>query len=277
MRVAAGRPRERRGRRRPACVLAIFVLPALAAGCGNGTGPGGIECHPACPTRWHCAESGCVPDDSSAVDLAVPDHPQGDCPSPCGGATPYCGPGNRCVACLGDGDCPLGTLCIVNGPAASCLPGCKDDRRCAGGGRCCDGACTDVQGDWLHCGACGNACRPAHAGPSCVAGKCQQGACERNWADCNRDPQDGCEANLRGDADHCGTCDTRCAPAHATGGCDIGGCYIRACEWGFDDCNAQVKDGCEARVSDDTANCGACGNVCPVLSTPRWPAPAAPA
>src|SRR5262245_23554919 len=198
MKLPALRFRERRRRLPWACVLAMCVLPALVAGCGKEGGPGGIECNTVCPARWHCTVIGCVPDDTGGpgADMSVPDNPQGDCRMTCGGATPYCGPAHTCVACLGDGDCPLGTVCVANGPTASCLPGCKEDVRCAGGDRCCDGACTNIQSDSLHCGGCGNACKPAHAGPSCVAGKCQQGPCERNWADCNRDPQDGCEAYL---------------------------------------------------------------------------------
>jgi hypothetical protein len=39
-------------------------------------------------------------------------------------------------------------------------------------------------------------------------------------------------------------------------------CVVDACEPGFADCNGADADGCEADVSSDAANCGACGNVC---------------
>ena len=47
----------------------------------------------------------------------------------------------------------------------------------------------------------------------------------------------------------CGACGTKCALAHATAGCSRG-CYLAACDFGFDDCNADPMDGIEA---DDVA------------------------
>jgi hypothetical protein len=40
-----------------------------------------------------------------------------------------------------------------------------------------------------------------------------------------------------------------------------------ACRAGTADCNRRPGDGCEARLSEDPANCGSCGARCP--STPR--------
>jgi hypothetical protein len=37
-----------------------------------------------------------------------------------------------------------------------------------------------------------------------------------------------------------------------------------ACAAGFADCNAQANDGCETSLTNDVANCGSCGNACPV-------------
>jgi hypothetical protein len=41
--------------------------------------------------------------------------------------------------------------------------------------------------------------------------------------------------------------------------CDDGGC---ACAPGFDNCDGTFSNGCEANLSSDPANCGACGNAC---------------
>jgi len=42
-----------------------------------------------------------------------------------------------------------------------------------------------------------------------------------------------------------------------------GVCGVGACATGFGDCNGRGDDGCEARLNDDPANCGACANACP--------------
>src|SRR5262249_10538317 len=40
------------------------------------------------------------------------------------------------------------------------------------------------------------------------------------------------------------------------------GCYIRACNFGFDDCDGNEQNGCEKPVLSDSLNCGACGAPC---------------
>src|SRR5262249_15033673 len=78
--------------------------------------------------------------------------------------------------------------------------------------------------------------------------------CERGFADCNGDPDDGCEADLRTDA-HCGSCGARCT----NGNCTHGVC---ACDDTFEDCDRDPSNGCEVDLAHDAANCGACGRDC---------------
>jgi hypothetical protein len=35
------------------------------------------------------------------------------------------------------------------------------------------------------------------------------------------------------------------------------------CPAGFADCNGAARDGCEVKLAENAANCGACGNACP--------------
>lgn len=52
-------------------------------------------------------------------------------------------------------DCAAGQYCTDTG---TCVPGCKVDADCGGGGACCDNKCVDTSSDPTSCGACGNAC-----------------------------------------------------------------------------------------------------------------------
>ena len=127
--------------------------------------------------------------------------------------------------------------------------------------KCCDGACTDTSGDPLHCGACGTTCAVPNGRPRCVAGACMPSTCNRGWADCDKDPANGCETNLRVDPKNCTACGNVCALRNVLPAC-ADGCYLGACAFGFDDCNGMVADGCETSVSGDVNNCGACGIRC---------------
>src|SRR5262249_48328479 len=105
-------------------------------------------------------------------------------------------------------------------------------------------------------------CMPAHAVASCVLGACVAGRCAPGWADCNKSEEDGCETYLRFDANNCTMCGMACALPHARQACS-GGCYIAACDFGFEDCNSAPEAGCEVGVLSDTRNCGRCANACP--------------
>jgi hypothetical protein len=59
------------------------------------------------------------------------------------------------------------------------------------------------------------------------------------------------------------------ACAGGEGGCVDpcgGGACAPVCKDGFADCNLDAVDGCEAKLVDDSMNCGACGVVCPAGS-----------
>ena len=64
------------------------------------------------------------------------------------------------------------------------------------------------------------------------------------------------------DAQHCGSCGNVCGPQpNAAGACAAGACGL-TCNPGWGDCDNTVSTGCEADLSWDAANCGACGNTC---------------
>lgn len=135
---------------------------------------------------------------------------------------------------------------------------------CGATAKNCGGQCVPFERPEFGCAA--SACRPcdiANATPRCnQRGTCDIAVCYQAYDDCDGDPTNGCETNVRIDPDHCGSCSHRCPDLpHATRGCgDV--CTIWRCEAGYRDCNSEVADGCEVQVLGDPRNCGHCGNRC---------------
>ncbi|MBI5517205.1 MAG: hypothetical protein HY909_25725 [Deltaproteobacteria bacterium] len=169
-----------------------------------------------------------------------------------------------------------GVACAFTNGNATCTAGACALGSCRAGFGNCDAmasnGCETALGSNLeHCGACGRACaaRP-HAVARCDTGACRSD-CEPGFADCNGNPADGCETDVRTSLTDCGGCGNTCAPLNGTGQCVLGVCSVRSCFGGFEDCDRSVTNGCEAGISSDTANCGACGRTCalPGVETQR--------
>ena len=79
--------------------------------------------------------------------------------------------------------------------------------RCAGQVEC----ETDLQHDPDHCGDCTTVCPSFPNAFRGCSGSCTIGGCKPGFADCNREPVDGCEANLTSEAANCGRCGGACA------------------------------------------------------------------
>jgi hypothetical protein len=147
--------------------------------------------------------------------------------------------------------CPVGTVC-ANGACSS---------SCPSGQTICGTACATLASDLNNCGACGNACPiRANATSACVAGTCQQ-LCNTGFANCDGDWSNGCEVNLASNSNHCGSCGNACTLANANGVCIAGSCRVASCIGGFDNCDGNVSNGCEANLNS-AAHCGACGRIC---------------
>jgi hypothetical protein len=171
---------------------------------------------------------------------------------------------NNCGAC--------GTTCAV----ANGTPACKGSRcavgACQPGWADCNGAAVDgcevnVDVDTANCGQCGAACDFVPNGQAaCKSGKCVLGACNPNYADCNGDLRDGCEAKIDSDVDNCGKCGSKCRFNNAFPLCKAGQCTIGNCVPPYADCDRIAMNGCEVNTSTDAKNCGACGNACNGMS-----------
>jgi hypothetical protein len=137
---------------------------------------------------------------------------------------------------------------------AGCSPGCTGLTPKCNAARHCVGCLGDAD-----C-AMGSYCKIASdAAASCVPG-CQ--------ADNNCAPAQKCCGNLctdpMTDTRNCGGCGMACSTAHASATCAGGQCAAGKCEPGWGDCNQDPKDGCEANLHADPANCTACGAACDI-------------
>lgn len=83
--------------------------------------------------------------------------------------------------------------------------------------------------------------------------------CTGSRADCDKDPNNGCEVGLSRDPRHCGKCETAC---------QFPDCACRAgvltlvCPPGRANCDANERNGCEVDLMTSMQHCGSCSRLC---------------
>ncbi|MEZ4410951.1 MAG: hypothetical protein R3A52_31405 [Polyangiales bacterium] len=228
-----------------------------------------VACVPSddsCPAAQHCdpvtfeCAPGCHLDEGcSGSDAGVPDGGGAD-----GGESRIgrCDTTRHiCIECEVDDTCPVRTICLMG----QCVPGCNERRGCGPSEVCCSNVCVNVDTDVANCGACARRCAAANARTSCFTGSCTIDGCDTGFASCNGSDEDGCESHLATDPMNCGMCGRACpTPTNAGSVACADGLCGYTCAEGFADCNGDSRDGCEQRTADNVANCGRCGNACPV-------------
>jgi len=162
-----------------------------------------------------------------------------------------------------------GMVCMPANAAPVCTMGACGVAQCTGTFGDCDanptnGCETNTSNTVAHCGGCGMACaaRP-NTLPSCAGGVCAY-TCAEHFADCDMDPSNGCEVDVRTTAAHCGACGTVCSVANGAPVCSAGMCGLGACADGFGDCDNNPGNGCETTLAASLDHCGRCDNACPM-------------
>ena len=124
--------------------------------------------------------------------------------------------------------CKADEQCVATNAESGyeCLPKCET----VGLTACEGGFCADILNDVNHCGGCLLQC--PLAGPNqtraCKKGICEL-ACAEGFGDCNGDPADGCETDLRSHPSHCGACGVSCDNSVGQP-CLEGKCLVAPCE-----------------------------------------------
>lgn len=208
----------------------------------------------------------------------------GSCGTSCdvAGATEMCLGGECIFECIpGRGDCDglaaTGCEASLNGPGSCggcgtmCVEGtplCNDNMD--GSFSCvmncgalteCEGSCLDTATQPENCGGCGIVCdEPDRSLRTCAGSVCDF-SCEDGFGNCNGDAADGCEVAVSNTVTDCGSCGNVCEGGNAAWACEASAC-VPSCNTGFDNCNSDISDGCEAELASDSANCGGCNMAC---------------
>ncbi|MSP61794.1 MAG: hypothetical protein EXR72_15965 [Myxococcales bacterium] len=126
-----------------------------------------------------------------------------------------------------------------------------------------DGCETNTSNDVSHCGACNAACPNVFNGVrACVNSICTVGTCNQNFADCDKNPANGCEIQSSNDIKNCGACAAACALANTSQSCVAGVCAVGTCTAPFNNCDGNPVNGCESSQLTDVNNCGGCAKKC---------------
>lgn len=246
-------------------------------------------CGVACPgptqrETWECLDGHCVmqsqgiyldcdgaPDNGAETDIRQTDS--------CGGC------GNKCSS-------PDKPCVARNAVTAEYGCGCRADQLlCTSFGF---PACVDPKLNDQNCGTCGNACDPTGGGRApvpnayygCVGGECGAETasvtqlikylkCSPAYGNCDSDPSNGCEADLR-ERENCGGCGNTCDPGQECKKEPTSGLFMCMCPAGKTFCAGLFADtGTCVDIASDAANCGACGSACSSIeSTARFGATA---
>ncbi len=113
----------------------------------------------------------------------------------------------------------------------------------------CDQVCADLDTDASNCGECGRSCVVPNAAPSCAGGECGLASCSAGFADCDDNPENGCELAI--DCVEGQACTTSCASMGAQSCADP---CAPICNLPVEICNA-IDDDCDT-VCDQGAIAG---------------------
>lgn len=262
------------------CEVDILTNSRNCGGCGNKNSSFVCMGDPESGIYPICVDGECDTVDCSAYDGFADCDGDGECDESltsamnCGGCGVSCSVEDGTASCAVDSGTGTASCAIYqcNNNFANCdsnLTDCEVDIRtnddhcggCAGSGGV---SCTGIEDT--------TSLRVADA--HCEAKKCVILSCDAGYADCDLDPENGCETNT-GSTSSCGGC-LPTSPAGGTGvncqavfphanvACSGGTtCTQTSCQNTYGDCEAGTgaNAGCETSVT--TVNdCGACDNVC---------------
>lgn len=169
-------------------------------------------CQTSCGDGQQCITGACLTSPCPALRASCEEDAQ-ECSTDLASSTEHCGAcGATCRLSQAIAGCEA-SRCTV----ASCENGYGDCDRQGGNG--CE---VELASALDHCGACGVGCRNPHGATACVGGRCAP-TCNAGFADCDGNPNNGCEQTLDGLA-HCGACGRSCSVESGLASCNGGVC-----------------------------------------------------
>jgi hypothetical protein len=162
---------------------------------------------------------------------------------------------NNCGRC--------GHPCLNNHSSNSCVngqcsPNCNSGYDVCGGDPA-QGCAVNIYGDPNNCGACGHVCTNANGGAGCTSGRCTPN-CATGFADCDGNPDNGCETPTTTTTD-CGGCGHQCQAVNTSATACVNSRCAPTCVSLYGDCDSNPDNGCETSLTTGT-NCGHCGTAC---------------
>jgi hypothetical protein len=167
--------------------------------------------------------TGCANTEQASSDPSSAGGSGGSSPGSCGAGQKLCE--DSCVStddpAYGCSDDECAAACDVPNATASCESEACIIATCENGWADCDGADFNgceiyIAGDLDNCGACEARCTASAGEASCVDGQCTI-TCQPDHGDCDGDPSNGCEVDLRTNAHDCGQCGHECGGGLACG------------------------------------------------------------
>jgi hypothetical protein len=236
------------------CELPVNTVMQCGS-CGNNCMSVVQNATPACSGGTACDYSGAC---SSGFGDCYSNRGNG-CEAPTNTATRCGSCGNNCASVIQNATaiCSGGTTCDYTGMCSSGFGDCDANR-----GNGCEASTTSP----MRCGSCGNNCASViqNATAICSGGtNCDYSSCSSGFGDCDSNRGNGCEASTTSPM-RCGSCGNNCTAVvqNATAICSGGtNCDYSSCSSGFDDCDSNRGNGCEASTRT-TARCGDCTSMC---------------
>jgi hypothetical protein len=172
------------------------------------------------------------------------------------------------AARCGDGVCStsIGETCM------NCPADCGACAGCPAGSADCNhnGVCVPLNTP-SNCGGCGTVCQAFGGTNVCVllgTGYVCKPTCDATHADCDHNPNNGCEVDLTG-PNNCGMCGHACTNPHGTTVCTTQGTgWIcnPSCTMPWGACSDPAM-GCTTNTGNDVDHCGDCNRPCSTAGT----------
>lgn len=267
--------------------------------CGSGHCTSGVCCNTACIASGNPCQAASCNSQGAAGTCTTSNLPAGTacgsgqtcdgngvCQTTCAAGTTLCG--GKCVNEQTDTTncgacgiaCPAGNACINSVCTLSCPAGTTN----------CAGVCVNTSTSTSNCGVCGTVCATFNDVAACTNGACGVASCNSGFADCDNNPNDGCEVNTTFDLNNCGGCGVRCTsgstcskgacqpPPACTSNCGLGvacttdaNCASNACDalslvCVSNQCADHRQDGSETDVDCGGNSCASCatGKKCSI-------------